>query len=84
MPETSQSAASVVAERLRANIAAKPFKVSHEVGVIDVTVSIGVSTGHNASEAPEALLERADVALYRSKNTGRNRVTLSDTEDEAA
>ena len=84
MPETSQTAASIVAERLRASIAAKPFKVSHEVGAIDVTVSIGVSTGHNPDEKPEALLERSDVALYRSKNAGRNRVTLSEAEEAAA
>ena len=83
MPETSQSAASVVAERLRANIAGQPFKVSHEVGQIDVTVSIGVSAARSTDETPEKLLERADVALYRSKNDGRNRVTL-DEETEAA
>lgn len=84
MPETGTAAASVVAERLRACIAAKPFKVTHEVGSIDVTVSVGVSSVRDPSEKPEAVLERADVALYRSKNTGRNRVTLSGDEEAAA
>lgn len=79
MPETSLSASAVVAERLRANIAGQPFKVSHEVGAIDVTVSIGVSALRDESDKPETLLERADVALYQSKNDGRNRVTMSET-----
>ncbi len=84
MPETSQAAAAVVAERLRASIAAKPFKVSHEVGQINITVSIGISAGVDPAETPEALLEHADIALYRSKNNGRNRVTLAGTENAAA
>ena len=84
MPETGLSAAAVVAERLRANIAAKPFTVTHEVGKIDLTVSIGLSSCKDPKESPEAMLERADVALYRSKNTGRNRVTLDDSAVEAA
>ena len=78
MPETPQAAAAVVAERLRASIASRPFKVSHEVGAIDVTVSIGVSVMTGKGDRPEAMLERADVALYRSKNEGRNRVTLAE------
>ncbi len=84
MPETATSSAAVVAERLRASIAAKPFTVSHEVGEIDLTVSIGLSMCLDPKESPEAMLERADVALYRSKNTGRNRVTLSDSNVAAA
>jgi len=84
MPETSSSSAAVVAERLRANIAAKPFTVAHEVGKIDLTVSIGLSSCKDPKEKPEAMLERADVALYRSKSTGRNRVTIDDSEVAAA
>ena len=84
MPETGSSAAAVAAERLRAGIAAKPFTVSHEVGKIDLTVSIGLSSCKDPKEKPEAMLERADVALYRSKNTGRNRVTLDESTVAAA
>ena len=78
MPETGRDAAAVVAERLRACVAGKPFQVSHEVGQIDVTVSIGVCSALSSGEMPEALLERADTALYRSKNDGRNRVTMAE------
>jgi diguanylate cyclase (GGDEF)-like protein len=41
-----------------------------------VTVSIGIAT-HIEDEALEQLLERADKALYRSKQDGRNRITVS-------
>ncbi|MFH1764676.1 MAG: GGDEF domain-containing protein [Gemmatimonadota bacterium] len=45
-----------------------------ESGRLSVTVSIGVAdaTGNDAS--PEAVLKKADQALYRAKNAGRNRV----------
>ncbi len=38
-----------------------------------VTVSIGVA-GHRPGETAEALLKRADTALYRAKSGGRNKV----------
>ncbi|MBD3277648.1 MAG: diguanylate cyclase, partial [Candidatus Aegiribacteria sp.] len=41
-----------------------------------VTVSVGVSTMIPSSDSdPEALIRRADKALYRSKKSGRNRLT---------
>ncbi|MFM2444914.1 MAG: hypothetical protein RJB09_2100, partial [Pseudomonadota bacterium] len=42
---------------------------------IPVTVSVGLAQSLGETEA-EALFRRADRALYRSKNEGRNRVTL--------
>jgi diguanylate cyclase (GGDEF)-like protein len=46
-----------------------------EIGVSDqVTVSIGVASGHPAGEAMEDVVERADRALYAAKRTGRDRV----------
>lgn len=39
-----------------------------------MTVSIGVATWPGGGETPEELLERADKALYRAKQGGRNRV----------
>ena len=45
-------------------------------GEVDVTVSIGVAIATGADSDPEAIIKRADCALYRSKETGRNRGEL--------
>ena len=42
-------------------------------GVGRATCSFGV-TGVREDETPEALIQRADVALYLAKKSGRNRV----------
>jgi diguanylate cyclase (GGDEF)-like protein len=63
-----------LAERVRAEVAA--CKIEHEGRTIPVTVSIGVAT-HEAereAESIEALVARADAALYQAKEKGRNRV----------
>lgn len=63
-----------LAERVRADIAATV--IEHEGHVIPVTVSIGVATHGEGSESEsvEALVARADAALYKAKEQGRNRV----------
>jgi diguanylate cyclase (GGDEF)-like protein len=61
-----------VAERIRAAVAAAP--VATAGGQVDVTISIGVAD-LGAEEDLDALLARADAALYASKAAGRNRVT---------
>ena len=74
---TSHTNALLVAERIRASIADKPFLLSLS-GVCDVTISIGIATlsdDHNLGEidsAAKALLLRADRALYQAKDQGRN------------
>jgi len=63
-----------MAERVRADIAA--CKIEHEGKTIPVTVSIGVAC-HEADKEAEsiaALVARADAALYKAKEAGRNRV----------
>jgi two-component system cell cycle response regulator len=41
-----------------------------------VTVSVGVSFIESQVDTPETLIKRADLALYRAKREGRNRVIL--------
>ena len=77
MPETDLHVAGMVAERLRRSIAGEPFAISKGAKRIDVTISIGLSTLERKGEAVDHLLKRADTALYRAKNDGRNRVVLA-------
>ena len=79
MPETYRDVAETVAERLRQSIANNPFRISKTDEQLDVTVSIGVacSVDGEGADAADAVLKRADQALYEAKETGRNRV-LSD------
>jgi two-component system cell cycle response regulator len=73
MPDTDLSFAYMVAERLRQSIADAPFAISADAKQLAVTISIGVATSEG-NDTPEALLKRADQALYRAKRDGRNRV----------
>jgi diguanylate cyclase (GGDEF)-like protein len=64
--------AELVAERMRSALEQRPvaFADGH---VVRVTISLGFAAlGEN--EQPKSLLERADAALYRAKEAGRNRV----------
>jgi diguanylate cyclase (GGDEF)-like protein len=58
-------------ERLRMAICEKPFTT--RAGEIPVTVSIGVTCG-TGDVSPDGLVHMADLALYRAKAEGRNRV----------
>ena len=60
-----------LAERLRAGIGDEP--VSTPSGQITLTVSVGMAVGER-SLLPNSLLRAADMALYRAKHRGRNRV----------
>jgi diguanylate cyclase (GGDEF)-like protein len=63
-------------ERIRSNVAAIGTVGGRE---LQVTVSVGVA-GLRAGETGDALLRRADAALYRAKESGRNRVESGDFE----
>jgi len=72
MPETSAIAARLAAERLRRAIAAIPPELS---GVPhQVTASFGIAALNAHDTSIDGLVARADAALYRAKNSGRNRV----------
>jgi len=74
LPQTSPAAAAQVAEVLRAAIEACPFHFKGERVVI--TASIGLGT-FRSGERGDQVLKRADAALYRAKDLGRNRVEQS-------
>jgi two-component system cell cycle response regulator len=77
MPETDLHVAGMVAERLRRSIAGEPFAVNKGTKRIEVTISIGLSTLERKGESVADVLKRADTALYRAKNDGRNRVVAT-------
>jgi len=74
MPDTDLNFAYMVAERLRQAVADAPFRITPAPGQLSVTISIGVTASEGTRDTPEALLKRADQALYRAKRDGRNRV----------
>jgi len=76
MPESTLASAIATAERLCRTVAEKPFSVSHAVGQIDVTISVGVSGTADTAITPVDLLKQVDDALYAAKNGGRNTVRV--------
>ncbi len=74
LPETDTEEGTTVAERIRAAVRSRNLKTDR--GDIHVTVSIGVSAAHAGDAGIEALLHRADSAMYRAKANGRNRVEV--------
>jgi len=76
MPDTPLSISAKVAERVRLAVQSTPFKIDASGGKLSVTVSIGLAE-RTMDANPDALLRRADKALYDSKSSGRNRVTAA-------
>lgn len=79
LPRTPVGGGMIVAEGIRKMIASKELKrrsTGESYGAI--TVSIGVAAFRANVDTPEQLIKRADEALYRSKKSGRNRVTQED------
>ena len=71
LPDTLLADARHVAEKLRVAIADQPLPLPGASMPLSVTVSVGVAEGCGELEA---LLERADTAMYAAKHAGRNRV----------
>lgn len=75
LPETSGEEALIVAERIREQVQAGPIVTATET--FSVTMSLGVCAGIPRDElSADTMLQLADMALYESKQGGRNRVTL--------
>jgi diguanylate cyclase (GGDEF)-like protein/PAS domain S-box-containing protein len=76
LPETSLDGAFAVMNRLRERIASTPVQLEdgHE---LRITVSVGISELRDTDRDLEALIKRADDALYAAKRNGRDRVECS-------
>ncbi len=86
LPETDLNGALVVGERIRRNV--ETLMVPRTGGLGDplrVTISIGVASfPDNAAANPEEMVKLADEALYRAKQSGRNRVEFAPRSEAAA
>lgn len=71
LPNTTLTAAKVIAERLRLTIASANF-LPESRPPLTVTASMGLTLIQPQDCAIEAILRRADEALYRAKESGRN------------
>lgn len=75
LPETDLDAAAEAAERMRQAIG--QLECHNARGDrVQVTVSLGVAARIAEDDSPDALMARADKALYHSKHTGRNGVSI--------
>ena len=76
MPETNVDGTEIVAERIRKNVEETEFVYRNEK--MNVTVSIGLASYPQEGIASEEdILKAADIALYKAKEAGRNRVVMS-------
>jgi diguanylate cyclase (GGDEF)-like protein len=74
LPNTALHDALRLAERVRAVIEGATHAVGEDV--VRITVSVGVAPLNEGTAALDAFLSAADIALYRAKAAGRNRVEL--------
>jgi diguanylate cyclase (GGDEF)-like protein len=84
-PDTDADATQALAERLRQTIAAAvliPPDERTEGQGLRLTVSIGAAMLAPEPDSARDLLKRVDVALYRAKEEGRNRVVFQGTHDD--
>lgn len=74
---TDESGAMLMAEVIRKKI--EELTINHEFSQVSkfITVSIGVASSNSTTaKNPEALVHEADIALYKAKNAGRNRISV--------
>ncbi|KAA5804457.1 GGDEF domain-containing protein [Alkalicaulis satelles] len=84
LPRTSLDEARAIAEKVRSTVESKRLlrkSTSEDLG--NITVSLGVSQ-YRDGESIEALIERCDTNLYKSKQTGRNRYTCDGSRMDGA
>lgn len=80
LPETPPEQALEIAERIRRAVADRLYDVETSSEPIRATVSIGVAGFPKDAQDPNALIHQADLAVYRAKLQGRNRVLGASSE----
>jgi diguanylate cyclase (GGDEF)-like protein/putative nucleotidyltransferase with HDIG domain len=80
LPETPPEQAMEIAERIRRAVADEQFEVDTAAEPIRATISIGVAGFPKDGVDANELIHQADLAVYRAKLQGRNRVLGASTE----
>ncbi len=81
LPETPVEKALEIAERIRRAVAERSVDVSTSSEPIHATVSIGVASFPSDGADQNALIHQSDLAVYRAKLQGRNRVQAASAEE---
>ncbi|UCF96803.1 MAG: diguanylate cyclase [Spirochaetaceae bacterium] len=79
LPETGKRGAITVAERLREKIADYTFKLAEED--VHMTMSFGIAELSPTDKDHSEIIKNADYAMYKAKNSGRNRVAVYPSDD---
>jgi diguanylate cyclase (GGDEF)-like protein len=80
LPETGKQGAAIAAERLRQEIENYTFKLDGED--VHMTMSFGVAELSPTDKDHTEIIKNADYAMYKAKNSGRNRVVVYPSEDD--
>ena len=73
LPETNGRGGLELSERIRAGVAASNFEFNGKP--VSITVSVGIASYPDDGGSVVALMERADKAMYKSKQSGKNKAT---------
>jgi diguanylate cyclase (GGDEF)-like protein len=76
LPDTDAASAEIIAERIRKGI--EGMAIEYEGQKMSITLSLGVAQyDPNRDLAGKSVIDRADKAMYLSKQSGRNRVMVA-------
>ena len=81
-PDTDRKDGKMIAERLRKKV--KEMSISIDGYKLDITLSAGISTFPSNSRDPKALIAKADDALYKAKENGRDCVVVAHQNDNTS
>ncbi len=76
LPHTNEKGALILAERIRQKVEA--LELQHDGKPVRITISGGISGFPTHGDEADVLLSKADTALYRAKQGGRNRIEMAE------
>ncbi len=82
LPQTAKSDATVIAERICSEVSRLDFPFEQAARKLSFSVSLGLATFPDDAEALDDLVRNTDIALYRAKAQGKNRVVIYNKREE--